>query len=131
MEGAFKRIGFRFSCQFQAPSVFPYKPRPFLIDTPVGTGLCIVHVHKPDIAVDDLKGCPFRAVMFQQVTDSIKGTLIFQPDFKAVLYLCVLNGNIMLFVLLIVFFINTEVHLTLEGADIQGVPHTFFFLTPY
>ena len=37
----------------------------------------------------------------------------------------------MLFVLLIVFFINAEVHLTLEGADIQGVPHTFFFPTPY
>ena len=37
----------------------------------------------------------------------------------------------MLLVLLIVLFVNAEVHLTLEGADIQGVPHTFFFLTPY
>ena len=43
----------------------------------------------------------------------------------------VYKRQIMLFVLLIVFFINAEVHLTLEGADIQGVPHTFFFLTPY
>ena len=37
----------------------------------------------------------------------------------------------MLFVLLIVLFVNAEVHLTLEGTDIQGVPHTFFFPTPY
>ena len=33
--GALKGIGFRFGCQFQASPVFPYKPRPFLIDTPV------------------------------------------------------------------------------------------------
>lgn len=31
----------------------------------------------------------------------------------------------------IVLFVNAEIHLTLEGADIQGVPHIFFFLTPY
>ena len=37
----------------------------------------------------------------------------------------------MLFVLLIVLFVNAEVYFTLEGADIQGVPHTFFFPTPY
>lgn len=29
-----------------------------------GQGLCIVPVHEPDIAVDDLKGCPFWIVMF-------------------------------------------------------------------
>ena len=44
--------------------MFPYKPRPFLTDTPVRTGLRIVPVHEPDIAVDDLKGCPFWIVMF-------------------------------------------------------------------
>ena len=59
VQGAFKGIGFRFGCQFQASPVFPYKPRPFLTDTPVRTGLRIVPVHEPDIAVDDLKGCPF------------------------------------------------------------------------
>ena len=35
-----------------------------LIDTPVRTGLRIVPVHEPDIAVDDLKRCPFWIVMF-------------------------------------------------------------------
>ena len=64
MQGAFKGIGLRFGCQFQDSSVFPDKPRPFLIDTPVRTGLRIVPVHEPDIAVDDLKGCPFWIVMF-------------------------------------------------------------------
>lgn len=37
----------------------------------------------------------------------------------------------MLFVLLIVLFVNAEVYFTLEGADLQGVPHTFFFPTLY
>ncbi len=30
----------------------------------------------------------------------------------------------MLFVLLIVLFIDAEVNLTLEGTDIQGIPHS-------
>lgn len=64
VQGAFKGIGFRFGCQFQASPMFPDKPRPFLIDTPVRTGLRIVPIHEPDIAVDDLKGCPFWIVMF-------------------------------------------------------------------
>ena len=37
---------------------------------------------------------------------------------------------LVLFVLLIVLFVNAEVHLTLEGADIEGVPQDIFF-TPY
>lgn len=64
VQGTFKGIWFRFGCQFQDSSVFSNEPRPFLIDTPVRTGLRIVPVHEPDIAVDDLKSCPFWIVMF-------------------------------------------------------------------
>ncbi len=88
-----KGIGFRFGCQFSQASVFPHKPRPFLIDTPVVNGLRIVPVHEPDIAVDDLKTLSvldchvlIRSRMAQ------KARLIFQPDFKSGSYLCVRNG---------------------------------------
>ena len=98
VQGAFKGIGFRFGCQFQTSPVFPYKPRPFLIDTPVRTGLCIVPVHEPDIAVDDLKGwwclyCLLRLDRLEQKAKLYYGNYCCKMDFDLVRKIKALVSN--------------------------------------
>ena len=80
VQGAFKGIRFRFGCQFQASPVFPHKPRPFLIDTPVRTGLCIVPVHKPDSHVLTGHGWRKRHAHFSAGFQS--GSLPLRPQWE-------------------------------------------------
>ena len=64
--------------------MFPYEPRPILIDFPFAFRLIFLSVHKAEIAVDDRKGCPFRVIISQQVSNSMISPLILQAYFKAV-----------------------------------------------
>ena len=58
----------------------------------------------------------------------VKGTLIFQPDFKAVLYLC--NGISCFFVSAHSPFVMQKIF-HFGGSRYTGSSHTFFFPTPY
>ena len=60
----------------------------------------------------------------QQVTHCIIGSLIFQPDFKTVLDFRIFNGYVILCVLFIILFIDTEINLRFERTDIKRISHS-------
>ena len=130
VQGAFKGIGVQFRCQFQTSPVFPHQTTPFLIDTQSERGFIIVPIHEPDIAVDDLKNWPvLDCHVLTGHGYGVKGTLIFQPDFKAVLYLCVHQWEYHAFVLLVVPFRKCR-STSLEEPVYRVFP-AFFSSTPY
>ena len=118
MEVDYKAIGQRIKIarlwlcrQLQALSVIADKPSPAVIEFPVIFSLVWFFINKPHILVDDRKGGPLCVIIGQQIPYCIIGTFIAKPYLKTVDNISFFQRCPQLDVLLIVLFIDTEIHI--------------------
>ena len=97
---------------------FPHRvQRPFL------TRFAALLIHKTHIAVNNTKRRLFRILIRHEIVHGVVRPLIFQPNFKAVLNVCLLERRTVLHKLLVGFLVKTKVQIGLHRADVQRCAH--------
>ena len=119
----FQRIRLRRSRQFKCVPVFADKGFPHRVRRPFLTRFAAFLIHKTHIAVDNAERRLFRILVRHKIIHSVVRTLIFQPDFKAVLNVRLFERRTVFHQLLIRFLVKAKVQIGLHRADVQRCAH--------
>ena len=119
----FQRVRFRFGRQFECVPVLADKGFPHRIQRPFLTRFAAFLIHKTHIAVDNAERRLFRILVRHEIIHGVVCPLIFQPDFKAILNVCLFQRRTVFHQLLVGFLVKAEIQVRLHRTDVQRCAH--------